>query len=77
MEYYKRPEAGDPYMYYAVGGTAVHIFKKAPLESTRWCYNYQVLNPSAINMILEGTTGAVEADLQGPINNIQTTLTGL
>jgi len=77
MEYYKRPESGDPYMYYAVGGTAMHIFKKAPLDMTKWCYNYQTLNPAAIDMILEGATAAVRSDLDAPINQIQTTLTGL
>jgi len=77
MDYYKKPETGDPHIYYAVGGTAMHIFSWSATDTSVWNYSYQTLPQEQIDLILTGATAAVRSDLNAPINQIQTTLTGL
>lgn len=77
MDYYKKPDTGTPNIYYAVDGTIVYIFNQSVTDETKWDYKYQVLPQTQVNMILVGATAAVRSDLDTPINQIQTILSGL
>ncbi len=77
MNYYKKPDTGTPNIYYAVDGTILYIFNQSATDETKWDYRYQVLPQTQVTMVLMGATAAVRSELDAPINQIQTILSGL
>lgn len=80
MEYFKKTitsaSATQTY-FYAKDVSNLHIFSKSVTDNTKWNYTFQTGTPEFINAILTGATGAIRTDLDPPINQLQTTLSGL
>lgn len=76
MEYYKKTGPLGNY-FYAKDNLSLHIFNPSVTDNTKWNYTYQTGTSQIIDLILEGATGATRTELDPPINQIQTTLTGL
>lgn len=80
MEYFKKTitsaSATQTY-FYAKDVSNLHIFSKSVTDNTKWNYTFQTGTLEFINAILTGATGAIRTDLDPPINQLQTTLSGL
>jgi hypothetical protein len=80
MEYFKKSiTSGSVTLsyFYAKDNLNLHIFSKSVTDNTKWNYTYQTGTQDSIDQILSGATGAIRTELDPPINQIQTTLTGL
>ncbi len=80
MDYFKKiatSGANTQTYYYAKDGNTLYIFGPSPTDASKWNYTYQTGTLDYINMILNGATGATRAELDAPINQIQTTLSGI
>jgi hypothetical protein len=80
MEYYKKTLTSGSLTldyFYAKDDLNLHIFSKSITNNTQWDYTFQTGTTGAIEMILSGATGAIRSELDPPINQIQTTLSGL
>lgn len=80
MEYFKKSiTSGTSTLtyYYAKDNLNLHIFSKSVTDNTKWNYTFQTGTSDFINQILAGATGAIRSELDPPINQIQTTLSGL
>ena len=80
MNYYKKiatSGSSSQTYYYAKDGSVLYIFSPSTTDSTKWNYTYQTGNTDYINAILTGATAANRVELDAPINQIQTTLSGI
>ena len=80
MEYFKKTitsTSTTQTYFYAKDVLNLHIFSKSVTDNTKWNYTFQTGTSEVINAILAGATGAIRSELDPPINQIQTTLSGL
>lgn len=80
MEYFKKSITSGTITlsyFYAKDNLNLHIFSKSVTDNTKWNYTFQTGTSDLINQILAGATGAIRSELDPPINQIQTTLSGL
>lgn len=80
MEYFKKSITSGTITlsyFYAKDNLNLHIFSKSVTDNTKWNYTFQTGTSDFINQILAGATGAIRSELDPPINQIQTTLSGI
>jgi|688.fasta_scaffold1145134_2 hypothetical protein len=76
-EYYKKTLGSKQYYYAKEDEDKLHVFYPSATDPTLWVYTVNVMPSESIEGLLVGATAATRTELDTPINQIQTVLTGL